>query len=115
MVLSRALYVRLSGCDDERCLQCRQPDQCSLCEAPFFLSGARCVRGCGKRHYADEARRECRGKLGAACCAVIFLCKAGVEGRRLGAALNPVWRRCGQLDNEITACICISTCLIQGG
>ncbi|XP_064918597.1 extracellular matrix organizing protein FRAS1 isoform X3 [Columba livia] len=46
-------------CDDERCLQCRQPDQCSLCQAPFFLLDARCVRECGKRHYADEAQRKC--------------------------------------------------------
>ncbi|KAM6401739.1 extracellular matrix organizing protein FRAS1 isoform 2-T2 [Pluvialis apricaria] len=56
-----AFYKESDTCQrcDQHCLQCRQPDECSLCEAPFFLLDTRCVHQCGKRYYADHAQRKC--------------------------------------------------------
>ncbi|XP_031463336.1 extracellular matrix protein FRAS1 [Phasianus colchicus] len=44
---------------DQHCLQCHQPNECSLCEAPFFLLGTQCVYKCGKGYYADHTQRKC--------------------------------------------------------
>lgn len=49
------------GCD-QHCLQCHQANECSLCEAPFFLLDTQCVYKCGKGYYADHAQRKCIGK-----------------------------------------------------
>lgn len=60
-VLRWTLYIWLLGCD-QHCLQCHRPDECSLCEAPFFLLDVHCVHKCGKRYYADHAQQKCTGK-----------------------------------------------------
>ncbi|NWY04165.1 FRAS1 protein, partial [Nothoprocta ornata] len=56
-----AFYKEADMCQrcDEHCLQCQQPEECSLCEAPFFLLDTRCVLDCGKRYYAEETQRKC--------------------------------------------------------
>ncbi|KFO84606.1 Extracellular matrix protein FRAS1, partial [Buceros rhinoceros silvestris] len=56
-----AFYKESDTCQrcDPHCLQCRQAEECSLCEAPFYLADARCVRSCGERYYADHAQRRC--------------------------------------------------------
>uniref|UniRef100_A0A8C4U634 VWFC domain-containing protein n=1 Tax=Falco tinnunculus TaxID=100819 RepID=A0A8C4U634_FALTI len=56
-----AFYKDSDTCQrcEQHCLQCRQPDECSLCETPFFLLDTHCVHKCGKRYYADNAQRKC--------------------------------------------------------
>ncbi|KFU86504.1 Extracellular matrix protein FRAS1, partial [Chaetura pelagica] len=56
-----AFYKESDTCQrcDQHCLQCHQPDECSLCEAPFLLLGAHCVHTCGERYYADHAQQKC--------------------------------------------------------
>ncbi|XP_027744997.1 extracellular matrix protein FRAS1 [Empidonax traillii] len=42
------------------CLQCHgAADECSLCQAPFFLLDTRCVPRCGEGYYADHAKQKC--------------------------------------------------------
>ncbi|KAM6269950.1 LOW QUALITY PROTEIN: extracellular matrix organizing protein FRAS1 [Porphyrio hochstetteri] len=57
-----AFYREADTCQrcEQHCLRCRQPGECSLCRAPFFLLGAGCVQSCGQRYYSDQAERECR-------------------------------------------------------
>ncbi|XP_010019626.1 PREDICTED: extracellular matrix protein FRAS1-like, partial [Nestor notabilis] len=56
-----AFYKESETCQrcDQHCLHCRQADECSLCEAPFFLLDTHCVPKCGKRYYPDHAQRKC--------------------------------------------------------
>ncbi|XP_061439271.1 extracellular matrix organizing protein FRAS1 isoform X3 [Rhineura floridana] len=46
-------------CDDDHCLQCHAPNECTRCEAPFLLLGSYCVSACGKRYYADHGEQRC--------------------------------------------------------
>lgn len=55
------LCMCFSGCD-QHCLECHQPNECSLCEAPFFLLDTQCVYKCGKGYYTDHAQQKCMGK-----------------------------------------------------
>uniref|UniRef100_A0A8C9EKS7 Calx-beta domain-containing protein n=1 Tax=Pavo cristatus TaxID=9049 RepID=A0A8C9EKS7_PAVCR len=56
-----AFYKESDTCQrcDQHCLQCHQPNECSLCEAPFFLLDTQCIYKCGKGYYADHAQRKC--------------------------------------------------------
>ncbi|XP_057287145.1 extracellular matrix organizing protein FRAS1 [Pezoporus wallicus] len=56
-----AFYKESETCQrcDQHCLQCHQADECSLCEAPFFLLDTHCVPKCGKRYYPDPAQHKC--------------------------------------------------------
>ncbi|XP_019470099.1 extracellular matrix protein FRAS1-like isoform X1 [Meleagris gallopavo] len=56
-----AFYKESDTCQrcDQHCLQCHQPNECSLCEAPFFLLDTQCVYKCRKGYYADHAQRKC--------------------------------------------------------
>ncbi|XP_075060088.1 extracellular matrix organizing protein FRAS1 [Mixophyes fleayi] len=43
----------------EHCLFCIDPNQCSQCEAPFYLMDGQCVRECAKQHPVSHSDRRC--------------------------------------------------------
>uniref|UniRef100_A0A8C8RJR6 VWFC domain-containing protein n=1 Tax=Pelusios castaneus TaxID=367368 RepID=A0A8C8RJR6_9SAUR len=73
-----AFYRESDTCQrcGDHCLQCHHPNECSHCEAPFFLLEAHCVLECGKRYYADRAEQKCT-----ACSAGCLECDSASECR----------------------------------
>ncbi|KAM8939375.1 extracellular matrix organizing protein FRAS1 [Pelodytes ibericus] len=56
-----SFYKHREACREcgEHCAVCNGPNQCSVCQIPFYLRDGQCVSDCGTQHQTSHADRKC--------------------------------------------------------
>lgn len=53
------MYMEISRCTRDKCLQCRSASSCTKCMSPYFIQNFNCVLACDVGYYVNNLTRTC--------------------------------------------------------